>query len=102
MRLVLSSAFLQIFLLLFFRKRALLAASRPTEGALRGRHGRRVRDAVGVSGRSAGFSCGRTIRCDDEVVWFWHPGADAKFCDDAGASSGDDGGKTAGPREERV
>src|SRR4051812_45569865 len=61
MRLVLSSAFLQIFLLLFFRKHALLAASRPTEGVLRGRHGRRVRDAVGVSGRSAGFSCGRTI-----------------------------------------
>ncbi|WP_315768621.1 MULTISPECIES: hypothetical protein [unclassified Bradyrhizobium] len=28
-------------------------ASRPTEGALRDRHGRRVRDAMGVSGRSA-------------------------------------------------
>jgi hypothetical protein len=52
MRLVLSSAFLQIFLLLFFRKHALLPASRPAEGALRGRHGRRVRDAVGASGRS--------------------------------------------------
>jgi hypothetical protein len=42
---------LQIFLLLFFRKYALIAASHPAEGAL---HGRRVRDAVDVSGRSAG------------------------------------------------
>src|SRR3569833_3144688 len=43
---------LQKFLLRFFRNRDLLRASRPTKGALRGRHGRRVRDAVGVSGRS--------------------------------------------------
>jgi hypothetical protein len=38
-------------------------------------------------------------RCDGEVAWFWHPGADAKQADDEFAG---DGGKTAGPREERV
>jgi len=42
----------KIFWLLFFRNCDLITASRPNEGALRDRHGRRVRDAVGVSGRS--------------------------------------------------
>jgi hypothetical protein len=41
-----------IFLFPFIRNHGLIPASRLEEGALRGRHGRRVRDAVGVSGRS--------------------------------------------------
>jgi hypothetical protein len=43
---------MQTFLLRFIRNHDLILPSRPTEGALRGRHGRRVRDAVGASGRS--------------------------------------------------
>jgi hypothetical protein len=42
----------EIFGLLFFRNYGLIRVSRPNEGALRDRHGRRVRDAVGASGRS--------------------------------------------------
>jgi hypothetical protein len=41
-------------------------------------------------------------RCvaDGEIVWSWHPGADAKFA--ALDERTDDGGKNAGPRGERV
>ncbi|WP_315764111.1 MULTISPECIES: hypothetical protein [unclassified Bradyrhizobium] len=51
----LLSPSLKNLLLRFFRNHASIRASRPNEGALRDRHGRRVRDAVGVSGRSASF-----------------------------------------------
>ncbi|WP_316233599.1 hypothetical protein, partial [Bradyrhizobium sp. SZCCHNPS2010] len=46
----------------FFQKLWFDASSRPNEGALRDRHGRRVRDAVGVSGRSVIF-----MRTNDPV-----------------------------------
>jgi hypothetical protein len=38
---------------------------------------------------------------DGEIVWSWHPGADAKFAMFMTSIAGD-GGKTAGPRGERV
>jgi len=37
---------------------------------------------------------------DGEIVWSWHPGADAKFA--ALDERADHGGKKAGPRGERV
>ncbi|WP_316205153.1 hypothetical protein [Bradyrhizobium sp. SZCCHNS3004] len=51
----LLSPSLKNLLLRFFRNRGSICLSRPTEGALRDRHGRRVRDAVGASGRSMIF-----------------------------------------------
>jgi hypothetical protein len=39
------------------------------------------------------------IDAHGQVVWFWHPGADAKFAALDGRV--DDGGKKAGPRGER-
>jgi hypothetical protein len=41
------------------------------------------------------------LEADGEVVWFWHPGADAKFADDASHHAGDRG-KRAGPWGDHV
>jgi hypothetical protein len=38
---------------------------------------------------------------DGEVVWSWHPGADAKSAMVRSTHGADDGGKRAGPRGER-
>ncbi len=69
----------EIFVLLFFRNDDLISASRPNEGALRGSSRTSGAGCGGRVGSQHGLSCGRTIRCDGEVAWFWHPGADAKF-----------------------
>jgi hypothetical protein len=38
---------------------------------------------------------------DGEIVWFWHPGADAKFAMFM-TSIASDGGNQAGPRGDHV
>jgi hypothetical protein len=50
---------------------------RLSRGALRDRHERWVRDAVDVAARET-----NVIVADGEVVWSWHPDADAKSCRD--------------------
>ena len=71
------------------------APSRPNEGTLRGRHGRRVRDAMGA-GVAAWF-----CRADErslvhgEVAWSWPPDAEVKPAGVAETQPAGDGGKQA-------
>jgi len=54
-----------------------------------------------ATGRSVFSHADERHGADGEIVWSWHPGADAKsapFIDERA----DDGGKNAGPRGERV
>src|ERR1700760_236126 len=76
-------------LFLNFRNCVLMPHPVSGRGAYRDRHGTRGGDAVGVSGCSVISSCGRTTRCDGEIVWSWRPDAGAKF---AGDDPVDDGG----------
>jgi hypothetical protein len=96
----LSSHFVKIFHFLIFRKCAYLPPSRLIEeGRTRGRHETRGGDAVGVSSRSVVFNGRADERLDahGQGVWFWRPGAGAKWVAML-TRRAHDGGKKAGPR----
>jgi hypothetical protein len=72
------------------------------EGTLRGRHGRRVRDAVGASGRRVGYlartnDLDATVKSCGPGIPVLMPSARRGLRLRAG-----DGGKTAGPRGDHV
>jgi hypothetical protein len=50
----------------------------PARGALRDRHERRTRDAMDAMGQRTVFVRTTDLIADGEVVWSWHPDADAK------------------------
>jgi hypothetical protein len=81
--------------LYFFFPEFVITCGRPasTRGALRGRHGRGERDAMGAVGHSASARTNDLI-AHGEVVWSWHPDADAKWATML-AHRADDGGQKA-------
>jgi hypothetical protein len=73
----------------------------PMRGTLRDRHERWAGDAVDVSvSQRANHLPTNDAIMDGEIVWSWHPGADAKSADSDERAG--DGGKNAGPRGDHV
>jgi hypothetical protein len=70
-------------------------------GAYRDRHGRGVRDAVGVSGCSVLSRAGERSDAYGEIVWSWPLGAEVKLARSFDERVGD-GGKKADPRGDYV
>jgi hypothetical protein len=72
------------------------------EGRTRGRHDTWGGDAVDVTAlASVILHADEQGGCGREVVWSWHPGADAKLATML-AHRADDGGNQAGPRGDHV
>ena len=91
----------KIFLFLIFRICVYDAPSRLIEEG-------RIAIVTDVEAGSGGrMGCSAINRADEqldthgEIVWSWHPGADAKFAMFM-TSIADDGGKNAGPRGDHV
>src|SRR5262249_15180033 len=76
----------------------MISSARP--GSIGGAYASSRTLSAGCGGRGRSRWTGGSD-ADGEVVWSWHPGADAKFARLIGERA-DDGGKNAGPRGEHV